>query len=759
MGLNPRQRDASGTACVLRTAMPPIHSIRVLLCVALAAAAAHAREAQSLAELLPPGAPLYFEARMPTLEENRIQATMRCFEEPSLKRVLDRIADAEDSFTSVSLPFRRGRLLLQTDVRQPSMLMTVRWLDEKGERRFRMQNRAAIGWIGLSEGPMPVDLVAAIDIDPDAESAIATLQRMIAAASLHLRGEAEGSIEQEIERVFVSEAHRERRYVTGTLRGVPFHLVPLGRLLVLATSAERVRDMIDRTIDEGRPSLATDPRHLEILAARAGSGTVTMLIEAHVDRALEVLKARFPAESAAAAMGLAQAGLGRLKGFSSVTRADGAGLSSTTSVLIDGERTGLGRLFAGGEPVKFDALSFAPQDSYYVTCGRLDLAQLYQATLDVGGMLVAMRAAAFEKQTGMRLREDLFDLAGPDAALIVAPSRGLIPDVGLVLGSNDPARLEASLLKLLGMVDWPPGTGPRSVQIGGVTAHVLPLGHRRLGGVPLAPTFGVVGGKLLVAPFPLTFQHLVAVNRGDYPDLTANRDFASLRARVPEDALALSYLDLARLVSLVYDTMMPVLQGMVAEGPQAPPLYELPDARVLERHLFGRIGWTRADARGLHWEAYSSMDMSGFAIGAVAAAATTFTLLRAPAPRGEVEAPAGADGPEDKRQRDREASLCEARARLLRGGLRIWRDEHKAFPEALGALREQQVAEENFTVPGADKPYVYLGPEGTGGVLLHGYANGLDNRICVVTTDLVLRRLTEAELEALLRREPDRGDR
>ncbi len=739
--------------------MSPKPRFRILLFVLLAAAATEARDPESLAELLPPGAPLYFEARTPTAEENRLQATMRCFEEPSLKRVLDRIADAEDSFSSVAMPFRRGRLLLQTDVRQPSMLMTVRWLDDKGERRFRMQNRVALAWVGLLEGPLPVDLVAALDLDTDAESAIGTLQRMIAAASLHMRDDAEGSIEQEIERLFVGEAHRERRYVKGTFHGVSFFLVPLGRLLVLATGEARVRDMIDRTLDEGRPSLATDPRHLETLASRAGSGTVTMLLEAHVDRALDVLKARFPAESAAIATGLAQAGLGRLKGFSSVTRADGAGLSSTTSVLIDGERTGLGRLFAGGDPVDFDALSFAPQDSYYVTCGRLDPGQLYQATLEVGGMLVAMRAAAFEQQTGMKLREDLFDLAGPDAALILAPSRGLIPDVGLVLGSKDPARLERSLLRLLAMVDWPPGTGPRPVEIGGISAHVLPLGHRRLGGVPLAPTFGVVEGKLLLAPFPLTFQHLVAVKRGDYPDLTANRDFASLRPRVPADAIAISYLDLPRLVSLVYDTMMPILQGMVAEGPQAPPIYELPDARVLERHLFGRVGWTRADARGLHWEAYSSMDMSGFAIGAAAGAATTVAILRQPAAERVAAGPVAGVEPEDPKSRDRQAALCEARVRLLRGGLRIWRDQHKAFPDALAALRDQQVAEENFTVPGAEKPYVYLGPKGQGGVLLHGYANGADNRLCVVTTDLVLRRLTEAELEALLRREPDQGGR
>ncbi len=739
--------------------MPPPCPLRNLLLALLAAVAVEAGEPESLAELLPPGAPLYFEARTPTLEENRLQATMRCFEEPSLKRVLDRIADAENSFTSVSLPFRRGRLLLQTDVRQPSMMMTIRWLDEKGEHKFRMQNRVAIGWVGLLDGVIPVDAVAALDVDTAAENAIGTLQRMIAAASLNMRDDAESTIEQEVERLFSVESHRERRYVKGTLHGVSFFLVPLGRLLVVATGEARVRDMIDRTLDGSLPSLATDPRHVEILAARAGSGTVTLLLEAHFDRALEALKARFPAESAAVAMGLEKAGLGRLKAFTSVTRADGAGLSSTTSVLIDGERTGLGRLFAGGAPVAFDGLSFAPQESYYASCGRLDLSQIHQAALEVGGMLVAMRAAAFETQTGIKLREDLFDLAGPDATLIIAPSRGLIPDVGLVLGSSDPARLERTLVKLLETVDWPPGTGVGQVQYAGGVAHVVPLGHRRLGGVPLAPTFGVVGGKLLIAPFPLTFQHLSAVQRCEYPDLTKNSDFASLRRRVPADALSISYLDLPRLVSFVYDTMMPLLQGMVSEGPQAPPLYELPDARVLERHLFGRVGWTRADARGLHWEAYSSMDMSGFAIGAVAGAATTFTIIRGPAPRVEQPAAEGAADAESGPQRDREATLCEARVRLLRGGLRIWRDRKNAFPESLEALREQQVAEENFTVPGVGKPYVYLGPAGKGGVLLHGHPNGRDRKVCIVTTDLVVRRLTEAELESLLQRESDRAGR
>ena len=48
------------------------------------------------------------------------------------------------------------------------------------------------------------------------------------------------------------------------------------------------------------------------------------------------------------------------------------------------------------------------------------------------------------------------------------------------------------------------------------------------------------------------------------------------------------------------------------------------------------------------------------------------------------------------------------------------------------------------------KRYRYFGPDGKGGLLLVGMPNGPDNRICVITTDLAMARLTPERVHEML---------
>jgi hypothetical protein len=74
----------------------------------------------------------------------------------------------------------------------------------------------------------------------------------------------------------------------------------------------------------------------------------------------------------------------------------------------------------------------------------------------------------------------------------------------------------------------------------------------------------------------------------------------------------------------------------------------------------------------------------------------------------------------------------------------------------LDALRVPHDREESFLVPGHGKPYVYLGPKGRGGILLHGFPNGNDRRVCVITMKLRADRITEQELNRRLAAAPVR---
>jgi hypothetical protein len=347
---------------------------------------------------------------------------------------------------------------------------------------------------------------------------------------------------------------------------------------------------------------------------------------------------------------------------------------------------------------------------------------------------------------GLKLREDVFELIGPEAAVIVAPNKGLIPDVALVLESPDAARLEKALLSMLARVPWPAGTGVKGFKVGDVSVHTVPLGHRKLAQFPISPTFGIVNGRLLVTTYPLSFQRFLSVQQGRRPNLAQNRDYASLRDRVPEGAASLSYLDLKRLFEVLYDTGIPLLQSL-ADQPGPSPLYEFPEVEVFTKHLFGRIAWTTSDEDGLKWSSYSALDTSGFWLGSLGAGAglwvstqryTEAKRARPPPPRLH-----RGDG-------DREMRTCRYRVRLLRARMRLYQGQHGRLPKSLDELKAEHVKPETFLVPGSGetkKPYVYLGPAGKGGVLLHGYPNGKDEAICVLMLEnLEIKRLSADQL-------------
>ena len=58
-------------------------------------------------------------------------------------------------------------------------------------------------------------------------------------------------------------------------------------------------------------------------------------------------------------------------------------------------------------------------------------------------------------------------------------------------------------------------------------------------------------------------------------------------------------------------------------------------------------------------------------------------------------------------------------------------------------------------VPGhPGKQYRYFGSPGKNGILVAGYPNGPDHNVCVITTDLVLKRVNPRDLRERLGRSP-----
>lgn len=715
----------------------------LLVCLALPTTV-RAEEDASLARYLPPQTPFLFEIRTPPPDQLKGMAMSRMLTDPHLKELLGRVTGPDGSMGSAHVELDQATLVIRSDISDPALSVHVQYVDGKGKRSFKVENRFSLAWVGLTGEAFPVDLAASLRVNTDPRFAVETIHRIAAAASLKLRGIRGGDIDKELERLVHHASHRDVGYSWAQIGPARLCLAPVGSLVVLTTSEARIKDILDRHLDGG-DSLASDPRHRRMLAGAAGTGAATTTIQLHVDRALQAIGSRFPQVAAQISGGLHYVGLNGLESVTTVARVDGEGIASTTAINISNTRRGLGRLFAPGKPASFEALAFAPGDALYAYSGTLDASALLDMVAEIGGMRVAVALTQFEGMFGLKLKEDVLALMGPEAAVIVAPNKGLLPDVALVLESPDAARLEKALLSMLAHVPWPEGTGVRGFKVGDVSVHTVPLGHRKLAKFPIAPTFGVVDGRLLVTAYPLSFQRFLSVHQGRRPNLAQNRDFARLRERVPEGAASLSYLDLKRLFEVLYETGIPLLQSL-ADQPGPSPLYEFPEVEVFTEHLFGRIAWTNSDEDGLKWHSYSALDTSGFWLGSLGAGAGLWVStqrydatasVRPPTPR--LATPRGGD---------REVRTCRYRVRLLRARMRLYQGTHGKLPQSLADLKAEHVKAETFLVPGtAKKPYVYLGPAGKGGILLHGHPNGKDKQICVLLVEnLEIKRISADDL-------------
>jgi len=719
--------------------------------VLLIPAVLHAAPERPFAELLPTGTVGYFEANALTGSERAKAIAYRCLAEPEMRKALDRLMAAEGNFSRAAIPMGRGTLRIRADIRESGAAFDLELAYPKGTEKVRLRDNLAVAWVGLGEGgPLGIDAVAALQVDGNPASAYRFARRLIVA--LQMRPRPGKMARRGGQRSLLSEYEHEGVSCTVVdIKGVPLHFAAVGSRLVLATTRARLADVIERSKKPAAKSLAGSERFGSIRDHASGDGTIVMLMHINVDTAVEQLAAHHPQLAGLPAQ-LKMMGLGGLRAVTSTSRADGAGVAGTTSVLLDGRRSGLARLFEKDDAAKFGTLAFAPKETLYVASGRFNPPAVMRGLSETAGMVVSSVGQTLYQLTGLLLYEDIIKVIGPEAALIFSTNEGLIPDVGVVFESSDPARLERTVLKAL---PWQRGTGVSPARLAGGKAHVVKVFHPRMAELPIAPTFGVVDGHFVVALFPISYQRFASTKRGHRPNIEQNPDYAKLRKRVPAGALSLSYLDLRRTVATVYDTAIPFLQAMPQQD-GVTPVHGMPDASLFMKHLYGRVAWRIADDRGMHWHSHSSVDLTplvmgfvGGVAGAVASVGRAEPGVAAPQRAGgqQVTIVAGADTD----AKAREVRRCSRNVRELLQVLRFYQKRNKGFPKSLDDVAKDWVTARTLEVPGhAGKRYRYYGPAGKGGILLAGLPNGPEGRICVITTDLKMKRVTPRQLHESL---------
>jgi hypothetical protein len=712
---------------------------RALLPLLAISAVLSAEEPASLATLLPENTPAYLESRNPPLDQLKQQALWACMEEPGMKRLIERMSSEDNSLTSTDIPLGSAGLTVSYDLKD--MAFRVRYVDKAGSRTVQFKEHMAGAWIGMVDGPFPIDMVFALGVVGDQAEALAVIKRVIAAGvNSTQHGHERPTIQQTHDALFTDLAHGGVTYTKLSLGGFDFYLGAFAQRLLMASTEARMKDCIDRHANGPAGSLAASARFQDVMKNARGDGAPTTVMVVQVDRTFDTLQPVVPAAGFARGF-LNMAGVGGLQTFASVSRVEDRGITNTLSLLMAPD----GPMMAPGMPAKHTCLGFVPKDVIYFASTTLQLDKFAPMIAMMGGGMLP---------GGVALKQDLLDHLGSEVALIVAPNSGLIPDLAFVLEVKDGAKLAASLDKLAKAIPWPAGTGPGAATIGGVKATVLPLGHPRLADFPIALTYGIVADKLLVAPAPMAFQRFVSVHQGERKNISENRDFARLRQMVPEGAEGMSYLDLPRVTGLLWDTLIPLLQSMPQPGMHS-TLYEIPEADVFTKHLYGRIAWTKTDERGMHWVSHSPIDGSGFMIGALGAGVGVFTAIKAESqPRRTRQKTAVTM----KGVVDHDAQKCAQRVGYIKARLRYYRKEHGRLPKELDALQGDWVEKEMFTVPGTKKKYVYLGPRGRGSVLLHGHPNGKDGKICVLMRGRMrIVRVSAEDLERMLDQKAAQG--
>jgi len=720
--------------------------------VLLAPAVLHAAPERSLAELLPAKTIAYFEANALSDAERAKAVAYRCLGEPEMREALDRLMKDEGNFSRAAFPMGRGTLRVRADIRESGAAFDFEFAHPKGTDKVRFRDSMSLAWVGLGEGgPFGIDAAAALEVDGEAGAAYRFARRLLVSMRIGTAGrEKARNALGEYEYAGVKCTAADLDYVT-------IHFAAIGSRLIMATTRDRLIDIIDRAKKPAVESLATSKRFTETRKHAAGDGTFVMLALLNVDHGVEQVARKYP-HLAGMRQWLTMAGLGGLRTISATSRAEGAGIAGTTSVIIEGRRVGLARLFEKDDAAKFGTLAFAPKESLYVVSGRFNPTSMMRAVSETAGMLVSSASQLLYQETGINLFEDIIKVIGPEATLICSTNQGFIPDFGVVVESSDPARLQRTVLKALARVDWMPGTGVFPTTLAGGKAHVVKMLHPRMSEVPIAPTFGVVDGHFVMALFPVSYQRFAHTKRGTRPGIQDNPDFVTLRKRVPKGALSLSYLDLRRLVTTGYDTLIPLLQAVPQSEGQA-PIYEMPDASLFTQHLYGRVAWRVADDRGMHWYSHSSIDLSPLVLGVAGGAGAALLLPR--------RADAELDGPtkqwdpprvvkgaaESKEGKMRELHRCSRNVRDLLQVMRLYRKRNSGLPQSLDDIAKELRTPRTLQVPGHDgKRYRYFGPQGKGGLLLAGLPNGPDKRICVITTDLTMARLTPERVNEMLGR-------
>jgi len=481
---------------------------------------------------------------------------------------------------------------------------------------------------------------------------------------------------------------------------------------------------------------ATDPALLEGVVAGAGEGSLAASADfrsvrtraggdqlavfayANVPAIVEKVTAEMPADARRIAMAL---GLDTVRAAAYGMAFSGDGFMDSFIVHAPDASHGIVPLLSmpAYEP---KALARVPAGAFYYEEGAANFAELLpnvrklvkgvepNAVEQMDGFLDQINA-----QLGVDLEKDVLGgMAGGACSYVSMPETGgLFPELAVMLQVKDPAGFEATFARLAqGIAGAVSEEGDviastRTLDYRGTPLHLFEMQRARgRDVVPFTPTWALLDDWLVITLVPHTMKEIVL--RGKATDgLASQEDFQSLRRAVPAGAGEMSYLDMQAVLSLLYDTGVPLLQTAVKPnvmGRQMPFTLDwalLPAARTV-RPYFRSLGiYTTWNKDGLAIQMHGPLPMAGLFMVAAAVAvpmalggvrrvrAVPMRRIRPteeakgePAPR--VEPGPGALTPKDR--------MARVQAEQIGSYVRVFLLTQKRLPASLDELVKENVA-------------------------------------------------------------------
>jgi len=369
-----------------------------------------------------------------------------------------------------------------------------------------------------------------------------------------------------------SATHDDRTWWTVTGGEMPLHVTTVGTAVVAATDQALLQVIVANAGITG--TLADNP-DFRTVREKAGGDDLAIFAFGNVSAAL----AKFGAQLGPQARPIADAlGLDTVRGLGYGLAIRGGSFRDTLIVHAPKADHGLIPLMAMPALTAPRTLDLVPSGAFYWAEANLPVSTLLARvrslvqTIDPDAVeQMGQGLASVKQMLGVDLETEL--LAGLDDGMGIyaafPPTGGLFPEMACIVPVKDPSTYEGVFdrfvagLAGLATEQGDVNVSTRVLDYHGTRLHIVDLQASRGDDVvPFTPTWAVIGNRLVVTLVPHAMKEIVlrAQGRTSAPGLASKADFQALMREKPLGVGAMAYVDLKGALSLVYDTLVPLLQ-------------------------------------------------------------------------------------------------------------------------------------------------------------------------------------------------------